>query len=310
MFNNTINNDTSASAFSGSQMDIEYKHEIPTKESEQKQMNVDQRSLSQITIKQIMNAKPPSESEYLMIDGKAITCVEMMVIIKSIEFDQSSMTMIVNDLTGGELKVKRWAMSNEDIKQNKYDELKVGKWIRILGRMKHFNGVCSVDAFFVEAIKLNNFDALTHHLCSVIYQHEQKQRKINDIKKANLKKNKQNAALSLGITLHNDDNIIFKESLLPNNAGLPKEAKESSNGKRYGAPDEQTSTQKLDALIIDTIRRYSNDDMGCSIEDVFQILSNETMEDISQRIVCLKDDGYIYTTLDDETYKVCEDNEY
>ena len=293
MFSNTINNDTYTD-----------RDEISTDESEQKTIELDQRSLSQITIKQIMSAKPPANEEHLMIDGEPVTNVEMMAIIKSIEFNASSLTLIVNDLTGGDLKVKRWAISNDEFKNNNYDDLEVGKWIRILGRMKHFNGICSVDAFFIEAIKLDKFDTLTHHLLSIIYQHELKQKRLTDIKKARLENDKKNAALYLGITSNDNNN---KENMLP----MDKDGsfKESTAAKRYGAQPEQTPKEKLDAAIINIIRKFPNNDTGCSINIVFEQLPKENMEDIREHMVSLNDDGYIYTTLDDETFKVCGDYE-
>merc|ERR1711997_818834 len=101
----------------------------------------EKRKLSQITIKQIITAPPPQPEENLKVDGEEISQVVMIAQIESIDIQSSHTTFKINDYTGS-IDAKQW--SNDD-QQPKAANLSEGRWVRINGRINHFQGRCSIN---------------------------------------------------------------------------------------------------------------------------------------------------------------------
>eukprot|EP00483_Globobulimina_turgida_P003123 UN03128 len=125
-----------------------------------------ERKLSQITIKQIINAAPPQPDEHLIIDNQEISQVQMIAQIRSINVQSSHTTLQVNDYTGT-LDIKQWNANSEQ--QPESSNLVEGTWIRIVGRINNFQGRCSVNAF--DIIPITNFNEITHHFLECIFAH-------------------------------------------------------------------------------------------------------------------------------------------
>eukprot|EP01083_Nonionella_stella_P137718 419006_1 len=122
----------------------------------------DQRKLSQVTIKQIQSAAPPQPDEHLIIDNVEISQLQMIAQIRSIDVQSTHTTLKVNDYTG-QLDIKQWQ------EQSQASNLSEGTWVRIVGRINHFQGRCSVNAF--DIIPITNFDEITHHFLECICSH-------------------------------------------------------------------------------------------------------------------------------------------
>ena len=74
----------------------------------QRMIPLDDRKLSQVTIKQILTAPSPQPDEPLFIDGQEISQLQMVAQITSIDCQSSPTTYIINDQTGS-IEAKQWA---------------------------------------------------------------------------------------------------------------------------------------------------------------------------------------------------------
>ena len=59
-----------------------------------------ERKLAQVTIKQIIKAKPPQPDENLIVDAQEVTHLLMIAQIQSIKMETSRMKLKINDYTG------------------------------------------------------------------------------------------------------------------------------------------------------------------------------------------------------------------
>ena len=302
MFNNDNNNyNSNASQFSGSQVQLMGPNHNINQENDQQTQNhqqiipYDQRKLSQITIKQIINAKPPQKEEFLKIDGVPITQVLMFAEIVSIDDQITHTSFKVNDYTGS-LIAKKWKNQEEEKEkeqqplENKSPKLSKGTWVKIVGRINHYNGICTINV--IEIMPVEDFNELTHHCLEIIYHHLENTVGHLDPRKQLYAKNND----ALNIEINN-----FAEKVNNPNSGLNNNLKNMDmniNNNQEGVSGIQTRV-----LEIINKPKFANSDTGCNVEVIFDILSNENIDSIREAIDLLCESGYIYSTIDDEHYK-------
>jgi len=264
----------------------------------------DQRKLSQITIKQIQTAKPPQPNEHLKIDGIEISQVMMIAQIVSINANSSQIALKVNDLSGS-LEVTQWTNNADDEKKNADDEKKnanvnmkveeithlvPGRWVKITGRINHFNGRCSVNAFEIDPII--DFNEITYHFLECIHQHLQ-----NTVGHLDQNQNS-NEIKNFNMILDVDVNTEMNN----NNYGINNDNKDKAMDVIVENSDYLSVMQNKILQIINS-QKYNTNEIGCNVEIIFEELSEDDIDQIREAIELLSDEGYIYSTVDDDHYK-------
>lgn len=304
MFNNEFNASVSQSnalqfndnniANASNNQQIEQKQKV-------KPIPFDQRKLSQVTIKQIKTAKPPQPHEHLRIDGVEISQVFIIAQIVSTNIQSSCTTFKVNDLSG-DLEVKKWRNVVNDEKNEEEnntdnninhdtDNLIKGQWVKIVGRINHYHGRCSINAF--EVVPITDFNEITYHFLECIYQHlENTVAHLDPNKLANMNKN---------------FNMILDADL--NNQSNYNENEYNMTAMSTSFNDEEDCFSMIQKKILDIINAPDNNknEVGCNIELIFEKLSNQDVNKIKDAIDVLSNEGYIYSTIDDYHYKYSGD---
>ena len=239
---------------------------------------LNQRKLPSITIKQIQTAKPPQEKELLFIDGIGISQICLFAQIISINKKLTYTEFQVNDLTGS-LLIKRWDRENEQKgNENDNDYLLINQWVKIYGKINHYNGVCSVNAFTI--VPLIDFNELTTFGLEVIYQHLENTKKQETLEhKLNENSSKYNVKKE---SIVNESHIIMPPLL---------------------EIDELSGLKLIHKEILRIITDNSQNDTGCELNVIYQQMSNESQDDIKKVCDFLIDEGYVYSTIDDEHFK-------
>eukprot|EP01083_Nonionella_stella_P053588 141709_1 len=88
----------------------------------------------------------------------------MIAMIQALDVQSSHTTLTINDYTAS-IEAKQW--NNEQGQQQQ--EFNQGTWVRINGRINHYNGRCSINVFSIDPIK--DFNEITHHFLECIYSH-------------------------------------------------------------------------------------------------------------------------------------------
>ena len=301
MFNNDFN--SSVSNANANTLQCNVNNSVNESGNQQNKPNTepipfDQRKLPQITIKQIKSAKPPQPFEHLKIDGVEISQVFIIAQIVSMDHQPSHSTFNVNDFTGS-LVVKKWNKNvNAEEKQSlddsvtddgicdEPDNLVEGQWVKIIGRINSYNGRCSINAFTI--IPIFDFNEITYHFLECIYQHlENTSGHLHQDKQTNQNKN-------FNMVLDADPNNKTNEN-------------DISHKTMEMSIDEDYCFSMIQKKVLDVISgpEYNNNEIGCNIEKIFGKLSDENINvnEIKEAIDSLSNDGYIYSTIDDDHYK-------
>jgi len=250
----------------------------------------DQRKLSQVTIKQIKTAKPPQPDENLVIDGVEVTQLCMIAQIQSIDVQSSHTTLTISDLTGT-LEAKQWTNSEDPQSMKQTVELIEGRWIRIFGKINHFNGRCSINVF--EIFPIIDYNEVTHHFLECICSHLTNSTGYNaQSNNANQNTDKMN-------------NQAFNHNDGSNNMY-------NGNGNamvNQGWNQNDSNLSPLENQILNVMKQpqFENNEQGCPVDVVFQRMPNEDINNIREAISSLADAGMIYSTTDEEHYKYSGD---
>jgi len=266
MFDNNYN--SGANQFSGSQIGgggfMQNNNENYNSSNKPKAAMIpyEQRKLSQITIKQIITAPPPQPEENLMVDGVEISQICMVAMVESVDVQSSHTTLTLNDYTAS-IEAKQW--SNDQLSQQQ--QFNEGSWVRVNGRINHFNGKCSINVFNIEAIK--DFNQITHHFLECIYSHLLNKNGFQQTKGAN----------------NNNNN--------------------GNNGGFGGDSNQNNGMPMIQNLVLNIIQtpQYEQSETGCDVQVLFERLQNEDVNEIRTAIDELANAGHIYSTIDDDHYK-------
>lgn len=320
MFNNSYN--SSSSQFGGSQIggggfmnnNNENFNSSNKPQSNRAVIPYDQRKLSQITIKQIKTAPPIQPDENLKIDGVEISQVSMIAQIVSIDIQTSHTTLKINDFTGT-LDAKKWTNDNQPQSMGNDDSMNLveGRWVKIIGRINHYAGRCSINVF--EIIPITDFNEITHHFLECVYAHleytvghlnpeKKQQQSMNNMNNMNM-----NNQSNYNQNNNNNNNYYGNNNNNNNNFMNNNNNFNNTNSMNMGMNMMNNGLSQIENKILQVINvpEYENSDAGCNVEMIFQKLSNEDVNAIREAIDQLSDAGYIYSTVDDEHYKYSGD---
>lgn len=154
---------------------------------------------------------------------------------------------------------------NNDDNEQKVNEFEcfLNKWVKIYGKVHPYKGYCSINAF--EILPITNFDELTYYGLEVIYQH------LHNTVKQGIKKKDTTEPPS-------KEHIISENELM----------------------SDLTSVHKQ---ILTIISDNDHSETGCSLSILYQEASNESRETINKACEYLSNEGYIYSTVDEDHYK-------
>jgi len=282
MFDNNYN--SGANQFSGSQIGgggfMQNNNENYNSSNKPKAAMIpyEQRKLSQITIKQIITAPPPQPEENLMVDGVEISQICMVAMVESVDVQSSHTTLTLNDYTAS-IEAKQW--SNDQLSQQQ--QFNEGSWVRVNGRINHFNGKCSINVFNIEAIK--DFNQITHHFLECIYSHLLNKNGLPQTQRAN----------------NNNNNGSFGGNNNVNNSYNNN----SNNGGFGGGNNQNNGLSMVQNMVLNIIQspQFEHSETGCDVQVLFERLQNEDVNDIRTAIDELANAGHIYSTIDDDHYK-------
>ena len=284
MFNNQLN--ASTSEFNDPKItDTEYmNYNEDEKEKAKYIIPYEQRRLSQITIKQIKTAPPPQHNETLKVDDTEVFQVVMIAQIESINAESSHTTYQINDYTGS-LQAKKWNKHDEEKSyENDQNEVHLvkGKWVRIFGRINHYQGVCSIDIWSISPI--TDYNEIAYHFLECIYAHLE------------------NTVGYLNSEKQSSSNFNFKKNI---NDFNPNHNFNTKNDNNFITNNDDNGLSSIENKIIQIINasKYANNDAGCNVDVIFKQLPKEDLGNIREAIEKLENDGIIYSTVDEEHYK-------
>jgi len=260
----------------------------------------DQRKLSQVTIKQIKSAPPAHADEPVMVDGTEVGQLHLIARIMSVDVQSSHTSYRISDDTGS-LDAKQW--SNDD-QQSQGANLSEGTWVHIFGRINSFQGKCSVNVF--DLYPVTNFNEITHHFTEVIFAHLMN---LERAKKEAMQMNNSSAMMGGNMNSNNGSSSMGPGYGNGNNQGNGG----NNGGGGWGNNDntnEHNNLPVIQQMVLKVVKspQFANSETGCNVQNIYDKLPNENMQDLKDAIDSLAEQGVMYSTLDDEHYKAVASN--
>jgi len=310
MFNNSYN-DGGSSSFSGSQIGggfVSNNNEFGSGGQRQKRViPYDERKLSQVTCKQIINAPPADQDDPVMIDEVEVSQLHMMARILSVDVQSSHTSYTINDYTGT-LAVKQWHQDDQQQGPN----IAEGTWVHIFGRINSFQGKCSINAF--DVIPVTDFNEITHHFTEVIFAHLMN---LETAKKQAMGMNN-GSMMGMGNSSTNDMGPGYGNGVNSGNGGFGGNSGGFGGGNQggfgggnqggFGGGNQGDDKPVLHQMILKVVKspEFAHNETGCNVNNIFQRLPNENVQAIREAIDILAEEGIMYSTVDEEHYKAVE----
>ncbi|KAI0392974.1 replication protein A, subunit RPA32 [Xylariaceae sp. FL0594] len=137
---------------------------------------VNDESLRPVTIKQILDAEPAySGDTSFRIDGVDVKQVTIVGMVRSISLQTTNTTYKIEDGTGV-IEVKQWLdadkqqqQADDDNENSQATAIKEGQYVRVYGRLKHFNNKRHIGSHVIRPI--TDFNEVNYHLLEATYVH-------------------------------------------------------------------------------------------------------------------------------------------
>ncbi|KAJ3302491.1 replication factor A protein 2 [Kappamyces sp. JEL0829] len=214
----------------------------------------------------------------LMVDGKELTQILVLGRVHKVLVTNNAIVYTVDDGSAS-MEVKKFMEQTSDDQDQEMPQIQEGGYIKVIGRIKVFNGKKSIDAYKIK--KVDNFDEVSHHLLSIVYVHLATTRP-------------KSAAHAKGI----------------GHAAYPVENPQADStgfGSAFGVNNLAADGHltPLQRQIVSLFQQYSHLTEGGAVSDViFKLRGSGSENDIRNEIQNLCADGYLYSTLDDEHFKI------
>lgn len=226
-----------------------------------------------MTIKQILDAEEPFSGAEFKVDGTPITQITFVGQVRSLNPQQTNLTIRVDDGTG-QIDVKKWIDAD---KQSDAEDpgFEIDSHIRVWGRLKSFSNKRHVGAHVIRPV--TDFNEVNYHLLEATYVHLV------------------NTKGPTGAGRNADEDSMFVDGGDGFNAGsggaqLPAKLSKctADAGKVYRHL--QNTSGGNDGLHLSTITQGTGKGMREVIAAADELLSQ----------------GLIYTTVDDETWAILD----
>ncbi|GAQ89637.1 hypothetical protein KFL_005450070 [Klebsormidium nitens] len=228
-----------------------------------------------VTVKQLENAaKATNGEEPFQLDGQGLYHVTLVGKLLERKTTQLNILNVVEDSTG-KLEVIEW--TNADDPPPK-EEVSVGQYVRLYGSLRAFNGKLQVVAFSMRPVK--DMNEVTFHGLETILVH--------------LHNTKGQGAGSIAHQIPAQPSFGAPQASVPSQYA-PPQATSTAGG---GSP--------LQEVILQIFHEPAalSSETGVSLKQVVQRLNNQyPQEQIKQTVDFLVNEGHLYSTVDDFTWK-------
>jgi replication factor A2 len=226
-----------------------------------------------VTIKQVIDAD--SSDDVVKIDGRDVNQVVVVGTVMSLESQALANNYKVDDGTGS-IDVRWWTdADSSDIHADKQSQIREMTYVRVVGKIRNFQGAKQIVAFDVRPVK--DFNEVTYHMINCIQVH--------------LAHTTQPAA-----TTQSSAAPGFNYGAAPAQHTPAPQAMDTS-----GADSGMSEIQRL---VLKIIEQRGTGEMGCQFGDVKAELGARFNEgELRNAIEFLSSEGHLYSTIDEDHFK-------
>lgn len=243
-----------------------------------RQRSDNKKNFTSLTIAQVRQAQKENDAESgeFWLDGRQLLSVIIVGVVREQKTDSSKDTYVVDDGTGF-IEVQWWNNNNSDSEAQTRAELQVNKTVRVFGRVSVHNNVRRIQAFRILLVEDSN--VVTFHLLECIshFLHTQK-KSVSSVSGA--------GSLGAGTTMP---------------AG-------SVYGQQASNVAGDNSVDSKHQPVLAAIASFKTDEGACVDEVIDRLAGVMDAQQVRKSIEWLNEDGHIYSTIDDNYYRVVDED--
>lgn len=232
--------------------------------------------LQPLTVKMIDKAiqKPGDDAFY--VDGLEVNNVTLVGMVHNKDERNIDTSFMLDDTTG-QIEIKRWIDGQDSYEYNEMQSVQNSMYVRVHGHLRTFQNKLNVVAFSVRPI--TDFNEITFHFLEVIYVH---------LSHTRTKGGAAGPVPTLASPVH--QNGIYGPPKVPVTASTISggSAKEECQKRVHSIYEEPASLQV---------------EQGLHVDQVVQRMVGFTRPQVREAIDFLVNEGYIYSTIDDDHHK-------
>jgi replication factor A2 len=237
-------------------------------------------SLTAMTIKQLLNAVPIEDG--FTVDGVTIHTVRLVGTVEMIDLHSTHAVYTIND-NSSSIICKQWNDKDPSL-NSKLGQLALGSMVCVIGMLKEYEAKKSVQIVHMRPI--TDWNERTHHFLEAMLVHLQNTRPAPGVK--------QEYAHSFGTPmagLHDNRGPAPGSAIMVEGVAI--------------LPHKNPEVTKLFTVILKQFQGMF-DESGINKREMLANLSRQGNQvntaNFSEAIKTLADQGYLYSTLDEETY--------
>ncbi|KAL3677147.1 hypothetical protein R1sor_027095 [Riccia sorocarpa] len=246
--------------------------------------------LMPLTVKQLSSATQKASDDNFYVDGQEVNNITLVGMVFNKEEKNTDVSFMLDDFTG-RIEVKKWIDGQDSEELVELRNIRNGIYVRIYGHLRSFQGKRNVVAFSVRPIK--DFDEVTFHFIEAIYVHAY-----------NLKSQGGAVGSKMPSTTGVSYGAPQASTMTPNPSVI-----RPTISNQYTPPasmpvgsNSVNECQKRVHLLFDEPANLAIE-QGLHVDEVARRMVGFTKQQVKDAIEFLVNEGFIYSTIDDDHYK-------
>jgi replication factor A2 len=243
---------------------------------DKKRRSYDEQTLIPVTIGMANKAQTdPSSGDGSLVldDGRPLHSIKLIAAVRSVEDMSTNVVYQVEDGTGL-MDVKQWLDDNDSsaIMEMRKETAKDGIYVKVIGQVKDYEGQKMIVANSVRRVSTGN--ELTHHLLEVMYSAEMFKR---------------------------SSSIVTPQPMMASSSSF-RGFGNVSGMDSGGATGDTTDSRKNRLMAV--MQQHDSGEEGVSVDTCVRLLPDMSEGDIRKLIEILSEDGSVYSTINENHFKV------
>ncbi|POM64269.1 Replication protein A 32 kDa subunit [Phytophthora palmivora] len=239
-------------------------------------------SILPVSIKQLQTVN--ADDDTLRLDGQEVSTVRLIGLLTNLTPHSTSLRFQLDDGSGAFDCQYFVTADDADASEGEMNRLREGSYVRVVGKLRTFQGKASLSCFNVTPVE--DMNELTHHLLEVIYVHCY-----------NTKGPLNNGKADVTMTSFNTPT---KAAPGGNQWNQPS-AGGFGGSMDYGMMDSNFSPEQK--AILDVLGTCTSD-RGLKIDQIFADLRGQMTEpQLRSALNYLTSEGHVYSTIDEDHFK-------
>ncbi|GMF25244.1 unnamed protein product [Phytophthora lilii] len=240
-------------------------------------------SILPVSVKQLQTLAPAGEDDAPRLDGVELSTVRLVGLLTGLAPHSTSLRFQLDDGSGAFDCQYFLSADDEAAGERELARLTDGAYVRVVGKLRSFQGKSSLSCFSVAP--LEDLNELTHHLLEVVYVHCYNSK----------------GALNKGAA-----DVTMTSFNTPTKAAGSQWNQPASGGFGGGAMDYgmmDASFSPEQKAILDVLGTCTSD-RGLKIDQIFADLRGKmTEQQLRSALNYLTSEGHVYSTIDEDHFK-------